>query len=259
MSKFCVYLHLRKDTGKVFYIGQGTLKRSISKSGRSKLWSMQVKESGGFNVKILFSNLTKSEAVDIENKYLLNHDESWVLINSAGPSVVKEMTVDMFNDLRYNLESPSGLSWTTHGKSRKSNLVAGTKDSRGYWKVSIKDKVYQAHRIVWLLCNRSIMKESVINHIDSNTSNNNIENLEECTQAENCRRKIIHKSEKTGILLHVVNGCEYWRAQHHDIYDKLHMKNFSVKKLGYNEALEAAKLWRNSSIEELKKIGAGYK
>jgi hypothetical protein len=248
LEKFCVYLHLRKDNGMVFYIGQGTLKRANSSANRNKLWTMVEKDAGGFTVKMLHENLNKKSAVEIENFLLLNPDLSWNLINRIGPSCVKMLSTELFEDLIYSEESPSGLLWRHKSKSRKDGLIAGTKDSRGYWKISIKDKVYLAHRIIWLMFNGSVDPEKVINHIDNNPSNNKIENLEECTQSENCRRKKNHVSNNVGLMLHTVNNCQYWRAQYCDLNGKQHIKNFSVKKLGYNQALEHARQWRNDNL-----------
>lgn len=47
------YAHIRPDTGKIFYIGKGSLRRAQSKNNRNKYWKNIVNTCGGFNVEIL--------------------------------------------------------------------------------------------------------------------------------------------------------------------------------------------------------------
>ncbi len=66
---FVVYAHYTKDTkdtNELFYIGEGTNKRSRSKSNRNRYWNFKVRKHGGFIVDILHSGLTKEQAENIE-------------------------------------------------------------------------------------------------------------------------------------------------------------------------------------------------
>lgn len=63
-SIFYVYSHTSKATGKVFYIGKGKNRRAFYSSGRNKEWHNRGKS--GFNVKIICSNLTNRDALDLE-------------------------------------------------------------------------------------------------------------------------------------------------------------------------------------------------
>lgn len=67
-NDFYVYLHIRNDTGEVFYVGKGRKKRATRTDGRNDYWKRIVQKSGGFSVKYVFSNLTESEAFDLEIK-----------------------------------------------------------------------------------------------------------------------------------------------------------------------------------------------
>jgi hypothetical protein len=63
-----LYMHTRKDNGKIFYIGIGVGKRPYAKGKRQRnhKWLDIVKEAGGFDVTILKDNLTWDDAGDLE-------------------------------------------------------------------------------------------------------------------------------------------------------------------------------------------------
>lgn len=69
--KIAVYAHVRLDTGKIFYIGKGTDKRSTSKNSRNAFWHNIVNKSGGFKTEILAYWKTEQEA--FEHEKLLIH------------------------------------------------------------------------------------------------------------------------------------------------------------------------------------------
>lgn len=166
--------------------------------------------------------------------------------------------IDILNEVMYNPDSPSGLSWKCFKKNRRKDLRAGSQDSRGYWFVSINYKTYSVHRLIWEICKGVIPDNLVINHIDNDPSNNLIENLEVCTQAQNCRRTKLHKIDDTCLYYHVINDFEYWRVQYTDLSGNIHRKYFSISKLGNKQAKLSAKLWRERAIIELNSLGAGY-
>jgi len=70
MNNTYVYAHYTNDTNKIFYIGEGTLKRSKARYGRNKYWHNVVKKHNGFHVKIVASNLSKKEATRLETKLI---------------------------------------------------------------------------------------------------------------------------------------------------------------------------------------------
>jgi hypothetical protein len=69
---YVVYQHKRKDTGEVFYIGQGIPKRAYEdvKNRRNENWKKVVEEAGGFDVDILARDLTRDESLLIEAQYI---------------------------------------------------------------------------------------------------------------------------------------------------------------------------------------------
>jgi hypothetical protein len=110
---------------------------------------------------------------------------------------------------------------------------AGYVDKNGYRKLSIKNKKYQAHRIIFLMHYGYL--PDILDHIDGNPSNNRIENLREATQQQNCYNKALYSrntSGHRGVAWSKVLGK--WQA-----YVNVNKKR---KFLGYFEDLELADL-----------------
>ncbi len=61
----CVYIHIRLDTGRVFYVGMGSCKRPYEKSKRNIHWKRVINKTD-YEVKIIFENLTWEEACKLE-------------------------------------------------------------------------------------------------------------------------------------------------------------------------------------------------
>lgn len=72
-------------------------------------------------------------------------------------------------------ESPS--------RNVKAGDVAGSLDSRGYFKTRINGKYYRNHRLIFLYHHG--FTPSVIDHIDGDISNNKITNLRAATNTQN--------------------------------------------------------------------------
>lgn len=112
---------------------------------------------------------------------------------------MKQIDFNQISEIfEYSENSPSFLVWKIDRGSRaKAGNCAGSVSNKGYYRVKINSIPYQAHRVVWCLFNGNISDEYVINHIDGNTLNNNINNLELCTQADNNRRQKQHTDNTT--------------------------------------------------------------
>jgi hypothetical protein len=71
---YYVYLHKRKGTNKVFYVGKGTKskngERSESTKNRNQWWHNIVNKDGGFDIEIYKDNLTEDEAFQLEIKVI---------------------------------------------------------------------------------------------------------------------------------------------------------------------------------------------
>lgn len=60
-----VYLHIRNDTNKPFYVGIGSIKRAYSKNGRNQWWK-RIYNITSRTVHILYDGLTSVEAKQLE-------------------------------------------------------------------------------------------------------------------------------------------------------------------------------------------------
>jgi hypothetical protein len=73
---------------------------------------------------------------------------------------------------------------------------AGTVNKDGYVKVTIDNKKYCAHRIIFMMQHGYLPAE--IDHINCNPSDNRIENLREVTRAQNMLNKPMYKRNTSG-------------------------------------------------------------
>lgn len=95
-----------------------------------------------------------------------------------------------FVDLRGNVYSvarsisPKKLKPYEHyGKSRNP-----------YMRVKLKNKLHMLHRVIASIhLGRQLQKDEVVNHIDGNTTNNSLANLEVVSQCENVQHAVVNK------------------------------------------------------------------
>src|ERR1035437_8078010 len=65
----CVYVHLRKDDKVVFYVGIGKKSRPYESRPYNPYWT-RVAGKHGYIVHIIYKNLTRQEACDLEVKFI---------------------------------------------------------------------------------------------------------------------------------------------------------------------------------------------
>lgn len=81
----------------------------------------------------------------------------------------------------------------------KVGKVAGSVNNRGYWRIQIDRKTYQAHRLAWMYMHGKF-PDGQIDHINRIKTDNRISNLRECTNAENAQNRPIQKNNKSGFI-----------------------------------------------------------
>lgn len=276
---YYVYIHKDKDTGEVFYVGKGRRDRASSKTGRSSAW--KERSVSGFEVDYLHKDLSECEAIELENKYLRSPFDNWKLVNIQKDCDVHELTYDFLSEyLYYDETSPTCLRWKrwngqwNHSR-RDVGDVAGfrnTNISGSRYKVCIHGKEIMAHRIVVILHGIHLDKRLVVNHIDTNPSNNKISNLEVVTQAENSRRTKMHvglglnKSNTSGVtgvretIQKRYNGLlayyahSFWK----DIDGNTKQKKIPYKEYGKEKAWEIALNIRKEALEQINKERLEY-
>lgn len=110
--------------------------------------------------------------------------------------------------LKIDSNNPSGLSWITNKnkndmkKDNCGNEYINKKNGYSFWKVTIRynKKRYcmRCSRIVFLLANGYLTEGKEVDHIDCNTSNNNLKNLREVTPSQNQHNRSINKNNTSG-------------------------------------------------------------
>lgn len=133
-----------------------------------------------------------------------------------------------------------------HRASRKGctegKVIKGKKLNTGYLSLSVLGKEVLYHRMVYLWHTGDLPE--YLDHIDRDKSNPSIENLRECTSAENsrnCRRY----DKASGVYLHRASGL--WHA-----CIMLERKKYSI---GYfqcrDEAMVARKRFKTTLLERI--------
>lgn len=89
-------------------------------------------------------------------------------------------------------------------KNNKLVLSKIQKNHRGYLTVYANKKMYQVHRLVWEAFNGPIPEGYTIDHIDTDRTNNKLNNLRCCTLKENVNNPISRKK-----FLNIVKGNDF--------------------------------------------------
>ncbi len=66
ISDFVVYEHIRPDTGAVFYIGKGKIRRVNQSANRNPHWHGIVAKAGGYHARIAACGLSEKQALQLE-------------------------------------------------------------------------------------------------------------------------------------------------------------------------------------------------
>lgn len=267
---YYVYVHRRLDNNEIFYVGSGRANRYKSTNSRSKQWKLTVDEYG-FVPEILTQGLTQQEARELEGlviEMLPNLD------NQRKPTETQDLFLyfDFLDSIFYVDETSStGLRYK---KNRYKNKGATSKRAgdeagqikylpngkpRGFRvKLTFPDGVKKelpVHRIVYLLLHKKLDSTLVIDHIDGNPLNNTEANLREVTQEQNTR----NKKPKEGFDIQGVylkNGRQWFcEITENNVRQTI---GFSIKKYGYDCALQMAIEKRKEFLMQLKQKGIEY-
>ena len=114
--------------------------------------------------------------------------------------------------LKYNLNT--GVFTWLYKPSKRIRIgeIAGAKKQHGYVEIKIDKKAYLAHRLAWIYVHGEILKEC-IDHIDNNPHNNAINNLRECSNAENQWNTGLNMKNTSGVKgVYFHNLTRKWRA-----------------------------------------------
>lgn len=99
-------------------------------------------------------------------------------------------------------------SWNADVGDKAGNIVAN-----GYWQVSVNNKAYLAHRLVWFYFKGYWPKE-MLDHVDGNKLNNALSNLREATRSQNMRNVRLMKTNTSGFKgVSWSNAAKKWQVR----------------------------------------------
>lgn len=268
-NDYYVYVHRRKDNNEIFYVGKGRRNRCMSKHYRNKQWNSVVSESNGFTVEFLFINLSEEDALKKELEYV--YENKNILVNKRFKNKTTPIDKLYFSEkFYYDSSSPSGLRYKVDNSSRDPRNKRAVGDVAGYiWKNNkgkdtpyyvLEDKniSYRIHRIIWVLEKSEIPEDCVVNHIDLNSLNNTLTNLELVSPGVNSRRSI--KQTKSGVLEILLKGIAVGVQSDWTTLEGKRIRTlYSYKKYGKEKAWKLATQARQEALVLLNEQGAGYK
>ena len=109
--------------------------------------------------------------------------------------IQKQLTASDVRQL-FSYNPINGCLYRKAGRPRDCNKPAGCKRERGYIKISVHNKSYLAHRLIWLWRYGDFEAEC-IDHINGDTSDNRLHNLRCVTLSENQHNQYKHRNENT--------------------------------------------------------------
>lgn len=255
-NRYYVYLHKTLD-GVVFYVGKGTGDRKEAKNGRTATWKRVAKN--GFTVEVYKDNLSDIDATLLEDSLIVKPSDCWELVNKQRSNTkIDYAKYDWHAVFIYDETSPSCLRWRFDNKyinhsKRRGDSFAGYINSNGKYKrykVSYKGTEYLAHRIIYQMFHGGVCNDLVINHIDTNSLNNKLSNLEMVTTAENNRKteKQVHLSDKVGVRETNYKGSLSAHVYYSDINGKKVSKKFNYSTYGKDIAWLLARKYREDMV-----------
>lgn len=113
------------------------------------------------------------------------------------------------------------LTWKMQAATSRSNIcfnnkcggkVAGTVGAKGYIMIGVGKVYYLAHRIIWKM-KTGVDPLDIIDHEDTDRSNNRWRNLREAANGPNIQNSRIRKDNKSGVKgVHWEASHNAWRA-----------------------------------------------
>lgn len=185
--------------GEIKYIGSG---RGIRKNSTTKRKTefITILNSGGF-IHTLVENLDRKESIKIENELLSLYRHQ--LINTNKRVRLLDYRFEYFDKfLRLSEDSPTGLVWKINMSRKVRKDSNAGRNNKGYFIITIKNIIYQLHRVLYCLRNKTDLEHhQIINHIDFNPSNNSKDNLEVVSVSVNCIKRNGYDGKEVGIVL----------------------------------------------------------
>lgn len=120
----------------------------------------------------------------------------------TGALIWREREFGEFPDLRI------AASWNAKNAGREAGWIG----SDGYRRVTIGDRSYLAHRVIWLI-NYGSWPANEIDHLDQCRTNNRLSNLREATTAQNAKNRTLPSNNRSGHIGVRQADSGRWRAE----------------------------------------------
>tara|TARA_R110000796_G_C14258651_1_gene399623 strand:- start:24 stop:521 length:498 start_codon:yes stop_codon:yes gene_type:complete len=162
---------------------------------------------------------------------------------------MRNLTVDLLKHLFEYDKETGELRWAVKRQGCSQGSVAGSIDSKGYRVITVNQKPYKAHRLVYLMHKGYLPR--TLDHINNNRSDNRIENLRAVSAGQNQHNRKINSNNKSGY-----KGVS-WYASYSKWKAKIDLENKTVF-LGYYNTPEEADVVVRAAREELHGIYANH-
>jgi hypothetical protein len=132
---FYTYIHTKKDTGEIFYVGKGQNNRAFHKYDRSKYWQNTVKKHG-YEVSILAHWENEVDAYEHEKLLILCFKDmniNLVNLTNGGDGVVGYIATDEVKEkmsdtwkqkYKFGYENPKGMIGKLHSEETIAKMKA---------------------------------------------------------------------------------------------------------------------------------------
>jgi len=151
--------------------------------------------------------------------------------------ITQELLRSLFD---YDSATGSLVRIKTTSSKAQAGSIAGSKKGHKYARVSVNNKLYYAHHVVWIW-HYGILPEE-IDHINRDRFDNRIENLRATDRSANNINTKVRCDNTSG-----VSGV-YWEKRYSKWCVRIGV-NGKLKHIGYYDSLETAKQKREEAIK----------
>jgi hypothetical protein len=120
-----------------------------------------------------------------------------------------KLTFEKANALLRYYPDTGLLYWKVAKGVRRAGDIAGRVDSKGHYLWTVIDGVkYANHRLAWLLTHHQFPLDQ-LDHINRDKQDNRLDNLRECSMAENCQNRAIYQTNQWGFAGVAISRNKY--------------------------------------------------
>jgi len=157
---------------------------------------------------------------------------------ATGKLYWKERPVELFRETSKRSAQNNCNLWNSKNAGQEAFITPST---RGYLQGCFYNKIYQAHRVVWLWVHER-WPENDIDHLDGDKTNNCIDNLADKTPLENNKNRAFNTNNTSGYKGVFWNKeRQKWRAQIFADGRQFYLGLYETKEEAFSAYVSAAK------------------